>query len=185
MIASKLFLPPRPRQARPVMISGAGIATTSRAARCRAGPILGLRNFRSAARDTVSFGLNCALGAGELRQYVEELSHRCDCFVSAIPTPACRTRFGGYDETPAQLAAEISHWAQKGLCQYRRWLLRHLAWSTLRRRRGAVRAGIPRRPAASTAAPPVGLEPFNVGSDSLFRTSVSGPTSPARASSPG
>ncbi|HMV55383.1 MAG TPA: homocysteine S-methyltransferase family protein, partial [Rhodocyclaceae bacterium] len=65
----------------------------------------------------VSFGLNCALGARELRAYVEELSHVCDCFVSAhpnagLPNPLSPT---GYDETPEQLAAEIVEWARSGL----------------------------------------------------------------------
>ncbi|MCZ7653567.1 MAG: hypothetical protein M5R42_03730 [Rhodocyclaceae bacterium] len=47
----------------------------------------------------LSVGLNCALGAEELRQYVEELSRVADTFVGSTPTPACPTAFGdGYDE---------------------------------------------------------------------------------------
>jgi 5-methyltetrahydrofolate--homocysteine methyltransferase len=61
----------------------------------------------------LSFGLNCALGAGELRQYVEELSRICDCFVSAHPNAGLPNAFGGYDETPEQLAAEIADWAAR------------------------------------------------------------------------
>ncbi|MCB1932849.1 MAG: homocysteine S-methyltransferase family protein, partial [Candidatus Accumulibacter sp.] len=60
----------------------------------------------------LSFGLNCALGAAELRQYVEELSRICDCFVSAHPNAGLPNAFGGYDETPEQLAAEVSDWAR-------------------------------------------------------------------------
>ena len=52
----------------------------------------------------LSFGLNCALGADELRQYVEELSRVCDCYVSAHPNAGLPNAFGGYDETPDQLA---------------------------------------------------------------------------------
>jgi 5-methyltetrahydrofolate--homocysteine methyltransferase len=59
----------------------------------------------------LSFGLNCALGAAELRQYVEELSRICDCFISAYPNAGLPNAFGGYDETPEQLAAEVADWA--------------------------------------------------------------------------
>jgi len=65
----------------------------------------------------LSFGLNCALGAKELRQYVEELARVADCFVSAhpnagLPNPLAPT---GYDETPDMLAGEIADWARHGL----------------------------------------------------------------------
>ncbi|MCB1941839.1 MAG: homocysteine S-methyltransferase family protein, partial [Candidatus Accumulibacter sp.] len=62
----------------------------------------------------LSFGLNCALGAGDLRQYVEELAQLCDCFVSAHPNAGLPNAFGGYDETAEQLAAEIGDWAHMG-----------------------------------------------------------------------
>ena len=65
----------------------------------------------------ISFGLNCALGADQLRQYVEELSSVCDTHVSAhpnagLPNPLSPT---GYDETPEHLAGQIEEWAQSGL----------------------------------------------------------------------
>jgi 5-methyltetrahydrofolate--homocysteine methyltransferase len=65
----------------------------------------------------ISFGLNCALGADQLRQYVDELSTACDTFVCAhpnagLPNPLSPT---GYDETPEHLAGQISEWAQSGL----------------------------------------------------------------------
>ena len=75
----------------------------------------------------LSFGLNCALGANELRQYVEELSRVCDCYVSAHPNAGLPNAFGGYDETPEMLADEIDSWAERRHRQYRRRLLRHLA----------------------------------------------------------
>ena len=62
----------------------------------------------------LSFGLNCALGADELRQYVEELARVCDCYVSAHPNAGLPNAFGGYDETPDQLADEIADWAKHG-----------------------------------------------------------------------
>ncbi|MDP3031993.1 MAG: homocysteine S-methyltransferase family protein, partial [Rhodocyclaceae bacterium] len=63
----------------------------------------------------LSFGLNCALGAKELRQYVEEIGRVADCFVSAHPNAGLPNAFGGYDETPAMLADELIQWAQDGL----------------------------------------------------------------------
>ena len=62
----------------------------------------------------LSFGLNCALGAAELRQYVEELARLCDCYISAHPNAGLPNAFGGYDETPDQLADEIVDWAKHG-----------------------------------------------------------------------
>ena len=63
----------------------------------------------------LSFGLNCALGAKELRQYVEELSRVCDCYVSAHPNAGLPNAFGGYDETAEMLADEIESWAKTGI----------------------------------------------------------------------
>ena len=63
----------------------------------------------------LSFGLNCALGAKELRQYVEELSKLCDCFISAHPNAGLPNAFGGYDETPRMLADEIREWGKAGI----------------------------------------------------------------------
>ena len=63
----------------------------------------------------LSFGLNCALGASELRQYVEELAHRCDCFISAHPNAGLPNAFGGYDETPEDMAAVLHEFARSGL----------------------------------------------------------------------
>ncbi len=63
----------------------------------------------------LSFGLNCALGAKELRQYVNELSGICDCFLSAHPNAGLPNAFGGYDETPQMLADEIGEWGASGI----------------------------------------------------------------------
>ncbi|MDP1957122.1 MAG: homocysteine S-methyltransferase family protein, partial [Rhodocyclaceae bacterium] len=63
----------------------------------------------------LSFGLNCALGAKELRQYVEEIGRVADCFVSAHPNAGLPNAFGGYDETPEMLADELAQWARDGL----------------------------------------------------------------------
>ena len=62
----------------------------------------------------VSFGLNCALGAKELRQYVAELARLCDTAVSAHPNAGLPNAFGEYDESAEAMAAEIDEWAASG-----------------------------------------------------------------------
>ncbi|NVJ60397.1 MAG: methionine synthase [Gammaproteobacteria bacterium] len=59
----------------------------------------------------ISFGLNCALGAKQLRPYVKELSEICECYVSAHPNAGLPNEFGEYDETPETMANDIVEWA--------------------------------------------------------------------------
>lgn len=62
-----------------------------------------------------SIGLNCALGAKQLRPFLAELSRVADTRVSAHPNAGLPNEFGGYDETPEQTAAQIGEWARAGL----------------------------------------------------------------------
>jgi 5-methyltetrahydrofolate--homocysteine methyltransferase len=129
----------------------------------------------------ISFGLNCALGAQELRQYVEELSRVCECHVSAhpnagLPNPLSPT---GYDETPEALAGEIVDWARHGMLN----IVGGCCGTTPAHIKAIadVVAGL-----APRALPEVekklrlsGLEPFNVGKGALYvnvgeRTNVTG-----------
>jgi 5-methyltetrahydrofolate--homocysteine methyltransferase len=133
----------------------------------------------------LSFGLNCALGAGELRQYVEELSRICDCFISAHPNAGLPNAFGGYDETPEMLADEIGSWAANGIvnivggcCGTSPEHIRVIAQR--------VAAAKPRPvPTIEKKLRLSGLEPFNIGADSLYvnvgeRTNVTGSKAFAR-----
>ncbi len=129
----------------------------------------------------ISFGLNCALGAQELRQYVEELSRVCDCHVSAhpnagLPNPLSPT---GYDETPEALAGEIVDWAKHGMLN----IVGGCCGTTpdhIKAIAEAVADVAPRKlPAVEKKLRLSGLEPFNVGEDSLYvnvgeRTNVTG-----------
>ncbi|WP_299009065.1 methionine synthase [uncultured Shewanella sp.] len=63
----------------------------------------------------LSIGLNCALGPKELRPYVEELSKIAECYVSTHPNAGLPNEFGGYDETPEEMAEVIQEWAAEGL----------------------------------------------------------------------
>jgi len=62
----------------------------------------------------ISFGLNCALGPVELRQYVEELSRISDVAVSAHPNAGLPNAFGEYDFTVEDMNDHIGEWAQSG-----------------------------------------------------------------------
>ena len=133
----------------------------------------------------LSFGLNCALGAKELRQYVEELSRICDCAVSAHPNAGLPNAFGGYDETPEQLADEIERWAIDGIVN----IVGGCCGTTpehiqvIGQRVAAVN---PRKaPKIEKKLRLSGLEAFNVGVDSLYvnvgeRTNVTGSKAFAR-----
>jgi 5-methyltetrahydrofolate--homocysteine methyltransferase len=63
----------------------------------------------------LAIGLNCALGAQQLRAHVAELARQADTHVSAHPNAGLPNAFGGYDESPADMAAHIAEWARSGL----------------------------------------------------------------------
>ena len=96
----------------PVMISG---TITDRSSRILSGQTV--EGFWNSVRhvEPFSIGLNCALGAKELRQYVEELSELADCLVSAHPNLGLPNELGGYDEPPETMSALVSEFASSGL----------------------------------------------------------------------
>ncbi len=62
-----------------------------------------------------AIGLNCALGARELRPYVDDLSQAADTLVSAHPNAGLPNEFGGYDQSAAMMAEMIGEFARSGL----------------------------------------------------------------------
>ncbi|MCB9698454.1 MAG: methionine synthase, partial [Alphaproteobacteria bacterium] len=60
-------------------------------------------------------GLNCALGASEMRPFAEDLSRVAETYVSAYPNAGLPNELGGYDETPESMAAVMREWAEHGL----------------------------------------------------------------------
>src|SRR5882724_130421 len=62
----------------------------------------------------LSIGLNCALGAQEMRSHIEELSQIAACYTSAYPNAGLPNAMGEYDEQPEQTAHFIEEWAQNG-----------------------------------------------------------------------
>lgn len=127
----------------------------------------------------ISIGLNCALGPKELRQYVEELSRVADTFVSVHPNAGLPNAFGGYDETPEQMAEEIREWAQSGFVN----IVGGCCGTTpdhIRVIRESLLDQAPRQiPEIAVECRLSGLEPMNIGADTLFinvgeRTNVTG-----------
>ncbi|PWK54306.1 methionine synthase [Pleionea mediterranea] len=95
----------------PVMISG---TITDASGRTLTGQTTAAFYHSLQHINPVSFGLNCALGAKQLRTYVEELSRICDCYVSAHPNAGLPNEFGEYDESPEAMATDLSEWAEAG-----------------------------------------------------------------------
>ena len=127
----------------------------------------------------LSIGLNCALGADQLRQYVEELARVANVHISAHPNAGLPNEFGGYDETPESMAVHIKEWAQSaflnivgGCCGTSPAHIKAIA--------EAVASIKPReRPVIEPQLRLAGMEPLNVGADSVFvnvgeRTNVTG-----------
>jgi len=64
--------------------------------------------------DLLSVGLNCALGAKEMRPYLEELSEKAPFFISCYPNAGLPNQFGEYDETPEQMCAQMDDFLKSG-----------------------------------------------------------------------
>jgi 5-methyltetrahydrofolate--homocysteine methyltransferase len=130
------------------------------------------------ARPT-TVGLNCALGARQLRPYIEELSRLADTFVCAYPNAGLPNAFGEYDEQAAETAGYIAEWAAAGFLNVVGGCCgttpEHIAAIA-----AAVAGKAPRVPPAVPARCRLaGLEPLNIGPETLFvnvgeRTNVTG-----------
>ena len=129
--------------------------------------------------EPISFGFNCALGPDKLRQYIEELSRIADCHVSAHPNAGLPNEFGEYDLSPETMAKEVADWAEQGFLN----IIGGCCGSSPRHIKAihdAVEHFPPRPiPEIQPQCRLAGLEPFNIGPDSLFvnvgeRTNVTG-----------
>jgi len=127
----------------------------------------------------LSIGLNCALGATQLRGYVQDLSRLADVNISAHPNAGLPNDIGGYDETPETMAAHIAEWARSGLLN----VVGGCCGTTpahIKAIAQAVNGIAPRRaPAIAPLLRLSGLEPMNIGPDTNFvnvgeRTNVTG-----------
>ncbi len=62
----------------------------------------------------LSVGINCALGAKQMRPYIEELSHVAPIYISCYPNAGLPNAFGGFDETPERMGADLRDFASQG-----------------------------------------------------------------------
>ena len=95
----------------PIMISG---TITDSSGRTLSGQTLEAFYISVKHAEPLSIGLNCALGATEMRPHIEELSHIASCYFSAYPNAGLPNAFGEYDEQPHETAHIIEEWAEKG-----------------------------------------------------------------------
>jgi 5-methyltetrahydrofolate--homocysteine methyltransferase len=95
----------------PIMISG---TITDASGRTLSGQTLEAFYVSVMHANPLSVGLNCALGASEMRPHIEELSSIASCFVSAYPNAGLPNAFGEYDEQPHETAHIIEEWARDG-----------------------------------------------------------------------
>ncbi|MEY3348680.1 MAG: hypothetical protein RLY46_719 [Bacteroidota bacterium] len=95
----------------PLMISG---TITDASGRTLSGQTLEAFYTSVEHAKPLSIGLNCALGANQMRSHIEELSQIATCYTSAYPNAGLPNAMGEYDEEPAQTAHFIEEWAQQG-----------------------------------------------------------------------
>ena len=95
----------------PIMISG---TITDASGRTLSGQTLEAFYVSVMHANPLSIGLNCALGAQEMRPHIEELSNISSCYTSAYPNAGLPNAFGEYDEEPHETAHIIEEWAANG-----------------------------------------------------------------------
>jgi 5-methyltetrahydrofolate--homocysteine methyltransferase len=163
-------------EAVPLMVSG---TITDRSGRTLSGQTT--EAFWNSVRHArlLSIGLNCALGARDLRPYVEELSRVADVRVSCHPNAGLPNAFGQYEQRPDEMASALGEFATSGFlnivggcCGTTPAHIRALATAVA----GLAPRAVPRLPPHTRLA---GLEPLTIRPDSLFvnvgeRTNVTG-----------
>ena len=160
----------------PIMISG---TITDSAGRTLSGqtPEAFWHSLRHA--EPFSFGLNCALGAETMRQYIEILSETADCYINVHPNAGLPNELGEYDDSPSHMAGILADFAKDGLVN----IVGGCCGTTPEHLEAIVRAVSPFKPRdlnkkkRSTFLS--GLEPLEIKQDSLFvnvgeRTNVTG-----------
>ncbi len=129
--------------------------------------------------DPLLVGLNCALGAKEMRPYIAELSRIADTFVSCYPNAGLPNAFGEYDESPEETAAVLEEFAASGFVN----VIGGCCGTTpahIAAIGSAAEDKVPRTPAATRPALRLsGLEPLTITDETLFvnvgeRTNITG-----------
>ncbi len=109
--AAKKFFRDTKQAELPIMISG---TITDASGRTLSGQTLEAFYVSIMHAKPLSVGLNCALGATQMRPHIEELSQLAGCYTSAYPNAGLPNAFGEYDEQPEETAHIIEEWAKEG-----------------------------------------------------------------------
>ena len=160
----------------PVIISG---TITDASGRTLSGQVT--EAFWNAIRHAkpIAVGLNCALGAPEMRPYIAEMARIADTYVSCYPNAGLPNAFGEYDESPERQASYIAEFAEAGLVNLVGGCCgttpAHIA-EIAKVVEGKPQRKLPQIPVATRLS---GLEPLNITDDSLFvnigeRTNITG-----------
>lgn len=160
----------------PVMVSG---TITDASGRTLSGQTAEAFYISIAHANLFSVGLNCALGAKELRPHLEDLSQIADCLISAYPNAGLPNELGGYDQSPEEMREYIREFVASGLVN----IIGGCCGTTpdhIKAMADAVENMSPRKiPAKKTLSTYAGLEPLIVREDLNFinigeRTNVTG-----------
>jgi 5-methyltetrahydrofolate--homocysteine methyltransferase len=111
IFAIKKYFRESGKQSLPIMLSG---TITDASGRTLSGQTLEAFYTSIVHARPLSVGLNCALGAKEMRPHIEELSRLASCYVSAYPNAGLPNAMGEYDEQPEQTAHFLEDWAREG-----------------------------------------------------------------------
>ncbi len=95
----------------PVMIS---VTITDASGRTLSGQTIGAFYHSVAHAKPFSVGINCALGGAAMRPYVQELARLGECYTTCYPNAGLPNAFGGYDETPEDMAEVLGEFARNG-----------------------------------------------------------------------
>ncbi len=160
----------------PIMVSG---TITDASGRTLSGQTTEAFYYSIRHADPLSVGLNCALGAKELRPYLDELSQVAERYVSCYPNAGLPNEFGEYDESPETMAAIVGEFAQSGFVN----IVGGCCGTTPAHIAAIARAVADASPRPIPTIEPYarlsGLEPLVIRSDLLFvnigeRTNVTG-----------
>ncbi len=160
----------------PIMVSG---TITDRSGRTLSGQTTEAFWISVSHAELFSVGLNCALGAKDLRPYLEELSNAADTLVTCHPNAGLPNAFGQYDESPEAMAAILGEFAASGFLN----IVGGCCGTTPEHIRAIAQAVAPHPPRRVPTVPPytrlAGLEPLVIHPDTGFvnvgeRTNVTG-----------
>lgn len=111
IVAIKKYFQQNPGLEKEIMISG---TITDASGRTLSGQTLEAFYYSVVHAKPLSVGLNCALGAKEMRTHIEELSQIAACYVSAYPNAGLPNAMGDYDEQPEETSQYLQDWAKEG-----------------------------------------------------------------------